>query len=53
MNDNKIKEYKVICGVLGVVVEEVNNHIQIGWEPIGNIATLDGHIFHQAIILKN
>jgi len=42
MNDNKIKEYKVICGVLGVVVEEVNNHIQI-----------DGHIFHQAIILKN
>ena len=50
--DRKIVAYSVVYGSLEVVENKVNVHIKDGWEPIGNIGTLDGQIFHQAIVKK-
>jgi hypothetical protein len=50
--ERKVVAYSVVHGPLELVERKVNELIKNGWEPIGNIGTLDGQIFHQAIVKK-
>lgn len=50
--EKNVVAYSVVHGTLESVQIAVNKHIRDGWEPIGNIGTLDGQIFHQAIVKK-
>jgi len=50
--DRRVVSYSVIYGELEAVINQINNLLKDGWEPIGNIGTLDGDIFHQAIVKK-
>lgn len=50
--EKRIQKYSVIHGELDIVIKQMNDLLKEGWEPIGNIGTLDGQIFHQSIVKK-
>jgi len=47
----EITAYNVIHGSFDFVVSQVNKAIHEGWQPIGNVGTQDGNIFHQAVVM--
>lgn len=56
MSKTKIKEYKIIEETsIKYLVDEINNAILDGWEPLGGIATcqvFEQTYFHQAMIKR-